>query len=657
MRKFNLLLADNDPTALAIYAEFLESLGYHVLLADSPAQARRILETHRVHLAVLDLRLTDNDDSKDRSGLVLAKESSRSIPKLILTKFPTFQDVREALKIDERSLPPAIDFLNKYDDLEAIGDAINAAFAKHVRINLDLVIKINSNNVTFTNLVSLVEPGLEGEVLLSHVEELEDLFRQLFYEKSQMTADRLLWQQGGRVALKVFTFAEGKAPEALVMVCGQRAKVQEEERRYQEYAPKAPGHNGTVLSKSATTPNYAANSYALAETNLEDVSSLKELYHSASDKSFKAALTHLFERTLAEWHQGALIPREGMALDETYRTQLGLPAGRVAGRDFEELVRSIVKLIPTLGVEAVLSADNLMLRFGGQVFNYPNPASVLSQSLGHSKPVLLIKSPGNLSGDNILADSTGRTWLTDFAGAGLNPVCWNFTALEAAIRFDWVEANRLQSYHEMEQYLSGTDFSLQIAGEIELSLRKPARAIRLIRRQALRVVNKDYFPYNLGLLFQAASRIAAYDPSLQLTVNELARLAHLVVALAMIYGRILQEPIGGAKKLPQERATGIRIDKEDKTVWVNGTRIHLRGQSYELLYELYLHANEVCPRRTLIERVFGEKYDKFDESQINRLNTAIRRLREKIEDDPTRPQFLITELHDGYRLVTNLAAS
>src|SRR5689334_12163123 len=105
MSDIHILIADNDPDAISIYSEYLQSIGYHIFKASSVAQARKIINTERLHLVILDLRLTD-DSPGDKSGLLLAQEIARSTPKLILTKWPTHQDVRTALKLDEHTLPP-----------------------------------------------------------------------------------------------------------------------------------------------------------------------------------------------------------------------------------------------------------------------------------------------------------------------------------------------------------------------------------------------------------------------------------------------------------------------------------------------------------------------------------------------------------------------
>jgi two-component system, OmpR family, KDP operon response regulator KdpE len=99
--------------------------------------------------------------------------------------------------------------------------------------------------------------------------------------------------------------------------------------------------------------------------------------------------------------------------------------------------------------------------------------------------------------------------------------------------------------------------------------------------------------------------------------------------------------------------SGIKIDKINRMVSIDGVRVTLRGQTYNLLLGLYERAGRLCTRREIIEQILGQKYDETDSSQISRLNTAIRRLREKIEYDPDHPRYLLTETGGGYRLRTS----
>ena len=127
MSQSRVLFADNERDFLDTRAEYLESAGYLVLKADSLEQARQLLAETRLHLAILDIRLVDDDDDHDMSGLTLAKDPAFSpVPKIMLTGFPTYQAVREVLGPVVEGLPPAVDFLAKREGPEAMVQAVEA---------------------------------------------------------------------------------------------------------------------------------------------------------------------------------------------------------------------------------------------------------------------------------------------------------------------------------------------------------------------------------------------------------------------------------------------------------------------------------------------------------------------------------------------------
>jgi CheY-like chemotaxis protein len=127
MAKATILFADNDLDFLRTRAEFLEQEGFRVISASDPTEARRLLEQGAVDLAILDIRLTDDDDEKDTSGLTLAKEVPTLMPKIVLTAFPSVDAVREALKPQFEGLSPATDFLDKREGPEKLLSAVRQA--------------------------------------------------------------------------------------------------------------------------------------------------------------------------------------------------------------------------------------------------------------------------------------------------------------------------------------------------------------------------------------------------------------------------------------------------------------------------------------------------------------------------------------------------
>lgn len=645
--KKRILFMDNNAHHLDAYSKLLSIAGYDVSKAYTIEEAERILSEHNIHLAIFDIRMHDDDDEKDISGLLLAQEKEYSkLPKIILTGYPNYDYVRKALGIPSDGMPAAVDFLSKAEETDVVLGAVERAFEQHVRINWKLVITSDERNpVTFPQLVSAIVPDIAPDLLSERAEELEGLFRSLFFREEIVRIERVLWQRDGRVAVTVFPFSKDRAPESLLVVCGVNSLVREESAVYKKFAPKT--HASTVLVETNETPHFAANAYALTDTDVDRVDTLARLWHAGSDKLFNTALQTLFEMTLVEWSKEHRVPEEGRTLDEVYRERLGLTEeGGVSAETVRERARSIVHWIPTLGERVECEGAKLTFAFGGQSFAYADPAVYLERPTKYGQPVLLGYTPGTLTGENILADANGHTWLTDFADAGTAPLLWNYVSLEAAIRFDWVEPSRLGWLHAMERCLLEGEFARLDTSDVEQPLRKNVRAIQTVRRLASRVVGRDTLSYHLGVLFQALRRVAGVNTSLPHKQSEVLRYAHALMSAAMI-ARHLKD----AGKRSAE--AGIRIDKENRAVWVDGAKVPMRGRTYELLLGFYENANRLVPRRQILEQFLGERYDEADASQVNRLNAAISRLRDRIEEDPERPRFIITEPGGGYRLVLN----
>jgi DNA-binding response OmpR family regulator len=644
-----ILFADNDERFIKTRSEFLKDSGYEVVSACTLAEAEQILRDKWIHVAIIDLRMTDDNDDADISGLTLAKQQAfRHVPKIILTGFPTFEYVREALGPEIDGLPPAVDFLAKKEGPDALIQAVEQAFHKYVRINQALGIQTNEHApVHFLHLVSLIDQKLDHRLLVNRSRELEDIFRRLFYKKDQIRMDRLLWQRDGRVALVVFAFKEGLKPESIVVVCGQNAIINEEARHFEEFAPKTPGNTGTTLVEKmkAETTHFAANAYILANHDLENVQTLAELYRLGAEKTFDAILNRFYQETLLAWHQEKLIREKGSTLDLLYRQRLRL-AGDLPERYFEERIGAIEAQCATIGARLERKEGILDVRFNGRSFTYRDPIPLLTHAARATQPVLQIAVPGALSGENILTNESGHIWLTDFAEAGLAPLLWNYVSLEAVIRFDWLETKELQRRHELEQCLVFTDFARPDIRDLEPSVRKSARAIQVLRKLAVRAMGSDPSDYHYGMFFQAARRLADFDASSPLTSIEVARLGQIVLALAMIAARISQ---GGAD-LPAAISTGsteLQIADETARILLVGHRkVSLSSQPFAVFHYLFRNADRVCTKEQIIRDVLKNEYKE------DYLYTLIGRIRTAIEESPEHPRYLLTEPNAGYRLIT-----
>src|SRR6185295_15529786 len=91
----------------------------------------------------------------------------------------------------------------------------------------------------------------------------------------------------------------------------------------------------------------------------------------------------------------------------------------------------------------------------------------------------------------------------------------------------------------------------------------------------------------------------------------------------------------------------LSVDFNRREVIVNGEHIKLRPTEYRLLYHLIENAGWTVPHEQLLAKVWGYEYR--DETHYVRL--YVNYLREKIEEDPANPKYILTERGVGYRFV------
>ena len=90
----------------------------------------------------------------------------------------------------------------------------------------------------------------------------------------------------------------------------------------------------------------------------------------------------------------------------------------------------------------------------------------------------------------------------------------------------------------------------------------------------------------------------------------------------------------------------LSVDLVRRQVTVAGEEIHLSPKEYDLLKELVSHSGRVLTHQHLLRQVWGPAH--VEETQY--LRVYIGQLRQKIEKDPARPRYIVTEPGVGYRL-------
>jgi len=91
----------------------------------------------------------------------------------------------------------------------------------------------------------------------------------------------------------------------------------------------------------------------------------------------------------------------------------------------------------------------------------------------------------------------------------------------------------------------------------------------------------------------------------------------------------------------------LRLDFSKREIWINDELVKLRPTEYRLLFHLVKNAGWVLTYDQLLSRVWGYEYR--DEPHYVRL--YVNYLRQKLEEDPSNPKYILTERGVGYRFV------
>ncbi|MBV7506717.1 response regulator transcription factor [Bacillus sp. sid0103] len=109
------------------------------------------------------------------------------------------------------------------------------------------------------------------------------------------------------------------------------------------------------------------------------------------------------------------------------------------------------------------------------------------------------------------------------------------------------------------------------------------------------------------------------------------------------YDRLMTDNF--ARQKDEIRIRGIRIDKVSRKVFVNETEIPFTSKEFDLLLFLAIHPNRVFRKDELFEKIWG--LDSMGDHAT--VTVFIGKLREKIETNPSKPQYIETIWGVGYR--------
>lgn len=113
--------------------------------------------------------------------------------------------------------------------------------------------------------------------------------------------------------------------------------------------------------------------------------------------------------------------------------------------------------------------------------------------------------------------------------------------------------------------------------------------------------------------------------------------------------RVLLRRAARAPGEPVFTTGDLQVDLTRRVVTMGGQEVQLTPTEYDLLRVLVKHADQVLTHHQLLREVWGLS---MDDDALHMLRVNVSNLRHKLEPDPARPRYLVTEAGVGYRLRT-----
>ncbi len=562
-----ILIVENDPAQLRPRKELFERQGWQVLTANNLEAAREILTSGWVHLAIVDLRLKDEDDPNDFGGLdLIIEETDPVIPKIIWTAYPTFEVVNKALGLGPNGVPLAVNFVDKAKGFKVLLEAVNAAFTYKVRINVSLVVE-PSPGVSFPDLVRQIKAyrKLPNDRIDIMAEELEDVLRKLFPDADHVTLKHMTAGAGGSGVVQIQPTSAGVKGADVVVKFGRRDNMRKEIGNFLRYVQPYAGQLATaMMGTMEETSSFGAARFSLVGQAGGAPHSFTDFYRKASADEIRQVLRFLFENTCARWYAGK---HDWTDPELDHRPEL-FDAGRLRDRpdvlavafeeqksfDTEERRDELRQAMQRAFMGNTLYKSHLRkvdesqfeVTFSGppeKTFRLPDPLDFIkTQRCGFSRPTFWAITHGDLHGGNILVDENGYAWLIDFYKTGWGPALRDFAQLEAAIRMELMETDNLFALSQFEvaclnprQFDKGIGFNniFQI-GEFD----KAIQVITYLRELAMKVAETSSMKeYYIGLLYHTL-KLSTWEGSLPQERELDVRQRHALISAGLICDRL-----------------------------------------------------------------------------------------------------------------------
>lgn len=502
------LLVDNQAQLTEANQLLLESNGYQVFTANSAAGARRILSQERVHLAIIDVRLENDNDPNDVSGLNLAAEIGPPVVKIMLTGFRTAELTRNALVGYLNQVVPAEDVVTKQAGPDELLKTVERVFKSRILegLNTSLAIQFDEG-FTFETLVS----PLIGE--MPDKAEVEELFQRLFRRADEVKLYYMRPGKGGGCVTSAKPVYNGVPGSSFVVKFGLIDCMDRELAAYSEWVEPFAFRRATVLiGPPIRTHRLIGYKWLFVGYSREKPKDFNDLYRQQKvlDERLKAIVDDVFSETCKIWYAGK---RGWSSEDGSLLDFMDQDLSLNLSKSHSEVAKILDALVSDSSFPLVRFSlkgrEKLRVQVDDEEEVLPNPLFVVTELQDHlPDPTFSSITHGDLNGRNILVDEDDNTWLIDFYRTKRGPALRDAAELESAIKFELIHSKHLPMLLAFERTLLEPSLYRE---EVSLAANKFGRefqraltAIKMVRKAARKIAQtKRMDEYYALLLFYA----------------------------------------------------------------------------------------------------------------------------------------------------------
>lgn len=414
------LIVDNEERTVNLFRKILKAWDYTAVVAAGPGQsliedAVRKAEEFRCQIALVDMRLIDNFDEEDTSGLELIAKL-KPAETIIVT---AFGNVPLALNIVQNL--GAAEFFEKSDS------------PSNLKIKLEKVAQKNCSvckpiQIGPSELLSMAAKTLFATgVSINYHDQIRDALARLFpnaktlrLEKmgpSIVSSDFSTVPRPRSVILRVYE----DDLQPMIVKLARRSKIQREVQRFNQYI------RGRLVGQYKPTLEGYVELWDIGAIKLSVVGSIEEtfvnLVSTRPIEEIEESLEHFFKHTWRDHYQHS----QDVSDQSLFRLYCD-----VWGREWVQRAREFVMPDPSEAMETEVwkqaNSDHPLTWFKTIAENEGTPND--PSWVGHTR---IAVTHGDLHGDNLLIDDSQHGWVMDFERTGVGHALQDFIELESDV--------------------------------------------------------------------------------------------------------------------------------------------------------------------------------------------------------------------------------